>query len=553
MTRDTVRLALAPALVFIVASLDRGYQTDYWQHLARGGLVAREGAVVSVDRFTYTAAGASLVDNNWLTQLLYHGLHAGGGIALVQSVNALVLAGAMAGLVGLCHRPSRSTGIAATAGVLAFFGLWPTFLIRPQSFSVLLFVALYALLLGSARRPRLLFLVPPMMALWANVHGGFAVGLVLLSVFALAAIVERLAPFLPLPLWERAGVRGKTPHTSCDESQVDPQRLPVTRHGGESETSQTQLFPLILCLAFSAAATLMNPYGWNVYRYAGRLSAIGVARGIEEWLPPSPTTPIGAAFFASLILLAVLVIGCRRRPTTREVCLLACFGAAASLSVRMTVWWHLAVIPVLARLAAEALLPRRDAEANGEARTEVAADRPSRWAAASLATLLGACVLSLPWLERFNPVLGTLRPAARPESDLQVALDRVAAGTADEDGARPRVFTRMEWANYVAWSTGGRCPVFVEGHVELYPDETWESYLTVTGGRPGWDGVLDRHAVDYLLLDEAYHWSLLSRVRESSQWMRRAQSGPAVLFERRRGGPALASPHVPGTVAGGDF
>src|SRR5688572_890601 len=228
MTRDTVRLALAPALVFIVASLDRGYQTDYWQHLARGGLVAREGAVVSVDRFTYTAAGAPLVDNNWLTQLLYHALHAGGGIALVQSVNALVLAGAMAGLVGLCHRASRSTGIAATAGVLAFFGLWPTFLIRPQSFSVLLFVALYALLLASPRRPRLLFLVPPMMALWANVHGGFAVGLVLLSVFALAATLERLAPFLPLPLWERAGVRGERKESTGETSQLNSVRSSLT-------------------------------------------------------------------------------------------------------------------------------------------------------------------------------------------------------------------------------------------------------------------------------------------------------------------------------------
>ena len=535
-TRDTVRNVLAPALVFIATSLDRGYQTELWQHLARGRLIAEERAVVSVDRFTYTVPGRELYDNNWLSQLLYHGLHEAGGLPLVQFVNSLALAGAVAGLVALCRRVSGSTACATAAGVLAFFGLWPTLLIRPQTFSIVLFVALYALLTSAARRPRLLVLPPVMMAVWANVHGGFAVGLALIFAFVLAATVRRLVPDLPLPTGERE--------------------------------SETQLRPLVACLAFSALATLLNPYGWNVYRYAGRLSAVGVARGIEEWLPPTIGTPIGAAFFASVVLVAALALWSRTRLTALEVCLVGVFALPACFSVRMTVWWHLAAAPVIARLSIGALAPvsrslrervraRAREESNGlrpaapphpgpllEGEGESASSRPSPAAAYALAVLATVCVLSLPWLERWNPVLGRLRPAGRTEAELQIVAD----GLRSQGGAR--VFTRMEWANYLAWSLNGSCPVFVEGHVELYPDDTWAQYLVVTEGRGEWERLLDEHRVDYLLLDETYHGALLPRVRESPRWRRRASAGPAVLFERR---PPAAPGGAAGTVAGGGF
>src|SRR4051812_6487494 len=104
---------LAPALVFVATGLDRGYQTDLWQHLARGRLIVGERAVVSVDRFTFTVAGREVRDNNWLSQVLYYGLHSAGGLGLIQVVNSLVLAAALAWLVCLCRRASRSTAVAA--------------------------------------------------------------------------------------------------------------------------------------------------------------------------------------------------------------------------------------------------------------------------------------------------------------------------------------------------------------------------------------------------------------------------------------------------------
>ena len=98
-------------------------------------------------------------------------------------------------------------------------------------------------------------------------------------------------------------------------------------------------------------------------------------------------------------------------------------------------------------------------------------------------------------------------------------------------------------------SAPGRSSVFVEGHIELYPDDTWRRYLTVTEGRPGWDRVLDRNGVDYLILDESYHAALIERVDQSHDWSRQMRAGSAVPFARRE----QVAPGPARGVAGIDF
>jgi len=536
-TLDTVRLVLAPALVFIVTGLDRGYQTELWQHLARGRLVAREHAIVSADRFTFTVPGRPLLDNNWLSQLAYYALHQLGGPDLIRLANSLTLAAALALLVHLCRRQSHSTRVAAACGVFAFLGLWQTLLVRPQSFSILLFVALHALLLAAERRPRLLLLVPPIMALWANVHGGFAVGLLLAGAFAAARVCQSLRRFN----W-RAAV------------------------------------PWLLCPAASLAATLLNPYGWRVYEYAGSLSSLGVARGIEEWLPPSPSTLVGGAFVASVILTAGLALPNRRRISLREIFVLAAFLLPACFAVRMTVWWFLAAAPIAARWAAawarrdasvslspvpggvgrgegppqsdisnlksqisnlksqieEPLTPTLSPGYGGEGESSA---HSSAAAALAVAILLAVCLASVPGFERYSPLTRFVRSTHRTEADLAALASTLPQSSPNES----HIFARLEWANYLAWQSDGRLPVFAEGHVELYPPQTWAQYTTVNDGAPGWRRVLDQHAVRFLLLDQTYHARLLSEVRTSPEWEPRGRSGDALLFERRAAAHDLAS------------
>src|SRR5215471_1380238 len=163
-----LRALLAPALVFIATAGDRNYQTDFWHHLARGRAMVESGAFVDHDQFTYTVAGAAFQDTNWLPQLLYYLLYSVGGLDLVQLINSLVLAGMMGLLVWLCWRECGSLLLSSAVGAFTFFGLWQLLLIRPQTFSLLLFVALFSVLELAEQRRSWLVVPPLVMALWAN-------------------------------------------------------------------------------------------------------------------------------------------------------------------------------------------------------------------------------------------------------------------------------------------------------------------------------------------------------------------------------------------------
>ena len=107
-TGNWVRFLFVPVLMFVSTAIDRNYQTDMWHHLARGRAIVAEGRLLDTDRFTFTMAGKPFQDVNWLWQVSFYYLHELGGLPLVQTVNSIVLALMMAGLLILAWRRSQS-------------------------------------------------------------------------------------------------------------------------------------------------------------------------------------------------------------------------------------------------------------------------------------------------------------------------------------------------------------------------------------------------------------------------------------------------------------
>jgi hypothetical protein len=498
-TNSWVRLAIVPALVFIALMADRNYLADFWHHLARGKAMVEEGRLVDQDRFTFTIPGQSFQDVNWLTQLLYYRLYQWGGMDLVRVVNALVLALTLSLLVALIRRKAGSLPVAAGIGIFTFFGLWQILTIRPQTFSLLLFVLLYDVLDRAENNPAWLFAAPCLLALWANLHGAFPAGLMLIGCFLLAAAWYgwrvRSAGFSPLPLDRRAEAR---------------------------TTNQTSR--LALCLAASVLATLINPYGWHIYQYVRQTSTISSARHIDEWGPPTLDLWISKALLASLILMVGLyTVSSRRgrRPTARELILIGCFLPLACLWVRMAAWWLIVAAPLAGVLLVNIWPRLRDPEEK---------TKPAWDAAVVFALLLVFIAMSLPGLQRYNPILAGRLATPRMEDELEVVHARLT-----DLAPKGRIFTRMEWGAYLTWSFAPNYQVFMDTRIEIFPDKIWQQYATLTQGQAGWEKILDDYGVDFLILDGAYHGrtGLLPRVQESTGWQRSMQAGPALLFVRR--------------------
>ena len=134
--------------------------------------------------------------------------------------------------------------VALTFVTLAFIGTyWRSHTLRPQLFSLLLFAILLVVMTeADAGRRRGLWIVPPLMALWVNCHGGWIVGIGVLGFWTAVRVLD----------W---------------------------REG--SETIRARVFLALIGLA-AVAATLVNPYGWRMWAFLGE--TVRFNRGdIEEW------------------------------------------------------------------------------------------------------------------------------------------------------------------------------------------------------------------------------------------------------------------------------
>ena len=462
---------LAPAMIFMLTTLDRGYQTDLWHHLARGRAICTTHSILNHDVFTYTVADQAIVDNNWLTQVIAYKLYEWGGIDLVQATNSILLGLTMSMLIWIGTRLGASVRTAGLIGAMVVAGLAPTLLIRPQTVSMLLFVLLMAVLLEAKRKPRYLLWAPLLMAVWANVHGAFPIGLVLIGCFTFSACIDRV------------------------------RRLPL---GTRAKPSV-----MIACLATCAAATLANPYGAKVYEYVLVTSSRASSRVIQEWLRPNVSTLSGAAWLASIVAMITLSIVGRRHVRLWAATVAIVFGLISCTSVRMSIWWYLAAAPI-----AMSIWPRGD-------------DQPAKpsWAAGVLyAAIIAAMIISLPVMQPWNPLF-LVRPSERLEDNLAQLSDAVAVAS---PGAR--VFSRLEWGEYLSFALPWKTSIFMDGRIEIYPDSLWDEYRRITSVEPDWQTLLDRHGVTVLLLDRHYHDGLILAAGKSSNWKEIASIGTGVIF-----------------------
>jgi hypothetical protein len=257
--------------------------------------------------------------------------------------------------------------------------------------------------------------------------------------------------------------------------------------------------------------TLVNPYGWNIYRYAGHTSEISVRRQIDEWLPPSWDQWAGVAFFASLPLVVVIWFLSRRSNPLREVVSALVFLVMSLRSIRMVVWWFLVLAPILAvRLVA--VFPR----------LKVTRYERNVGATVSVAGLLGVCVLCLPPLHAINP-LTLIRPHDPTTERLQAARDFLV----DKYGGG-RLFAQLAWGEYMSWAASPDWKIYMDGRIEIYPNDVWLAYTRIM--KDGSPETLRKYDIDTLLLDATKQAGLCRRLEESGDWRRVWEAGNVVVY-----------------------
>ena len=183
-------LYVAAAAFAIAVSLPGGDPDTYW-HLASGKWMVEHGQLLRADVFSSTVNGAPYSVGEWLGELAIYGAYVLGGWAGLAILRATLVAVGAFFITRVALRAAPAPfAIAVAAIALALSEIsWTD---RPQLFTFALFPLVFELLIvARAGRTRLLFFVPPLILVWTNLHGGYALGLALVAIFAAEAVLTR--------------------------------------------------------------------------------------------------------------------------------------------------------------------------------------------------------------------------------------------------------------------------------------------------------------------------------------------------------------------------
>jgi hypothetical protein len=486
LTIQRVTLIILFALIFAMA-VRVPLDTDTWWHIRSGEYIIEQRAVPTTDPFSHTRAGEPWIDHSWGAQIvLYLAYRLAGDVGLALYTALLATAGM--GFVYLTCAGNiyvRAFSLVLAAAAAAVF--WSA---RPQMMSFLLSTVVLYLLHRHKRggRDRLLF-IPLVMLLWANLHGGFAIGFILILGSIAGEVLGNLVHRGAADVVPWAGVR-----------------------------------KLALVAALSLVAICVNPAGVQMLGYPFRTVGMGALQDfIQEWASPDfhqrQTWP-----FIILLLGVYAAAGLsRRRLDWTDLTLTAGTAFLALMAGRNIAVFAVVAAPVLTRHV-DAFLEERGWQV-----------RPAR-AAHGPAAFLNLALVVLILLGAALKVVGVLLPQTVHAAQEEALPVRVAAWL---NQARPRgaMFNSYNWGGYLMFAAPD-FPVFVDGRTDLYDDEFLREFLNAWRGLPGWEDTLDRYNVGFVVIETDGLMAI--RMRLDDDWAIRYEDDQAVVFERAEtgGGPA---------------
>ena len=308
---------IAIFLTMLIAAIQPVTDPDFWWHLPTGNWILSYHAVPRHDLYTFTVSNHRWITHEWLSEVILAALYAVGRLPLVSLVfGAVTAAGFLLVYLAIDRRVNFViAGLTLALGVAAANPIWgPRIQMITFALSALTYLWVKRFCEG---RSRALYLLPLVMLVWVNLHGGFVLGY---GIVGLALVVEAF-------------------------------RLVIRRPGA---MALPRLRAMAVVLAASIAVAILNPNGWDIYLYPFQTGGSAEQqRLIVEWFSPNFQMSQMWAFEA-MIFLIIAGLALSRRIEPRQLLLLLVGLGLALHSVRNLSFFMLVAVPALADYAQQA-------------------------------------------------------------------------------------------------------------------------------------------------------------------------------------------------------
>ena len=423
---------------------------DVGRHIRVGRTIVDGGVIPTTDLYSHTRPGAHFVPYEWFSETVTALAEMVLGLPGVVVLSSLLFVIAVLAVYRTADELGSRRIIGFVVAVFALLLQSVHLLPRPHLFTTA-FAAVFVLVLvrfAKSGRAWSLVPLPLLMLIWANSHGGFLIGFILLVFFLTGALLR-------------------------SEEFAAPGRAVV---------------PLLTTIAVCATASLLNPAGPALWTHtAGYLRIEFLVDVTQEYRSVDFHAGYGKLFFVCLFAGPAAWMTGRVRVSPLAAGLYLFFAATALHSTRNIPLFTVATMPWLALWADQAL-------SGLGPRTAVVLERFKRWEGIDRQLKPGfasVAALCLVWFA-MGPNAGAYRfdPDVFPVAALE-SLGRETPG-------RP-VFNQMIWGGYLLYARPD-VPVFIDGQTDFYGEDLSREYLTALKGHFGWQSVLDRYGIGWTLL-----------------------------------------------------
>jgi hypothetical protein len=440
----------------LLADCDTGY------HIRAGEYMIDTHSIPKNDIFSFTNPAIPWTAHEWLSEVIMAAIHGKFGLTGVVIFFSFVIAAVYYVLFRILKSSQAGILVTVAVALLVVGSSQLHWLARPHIFSLLLTLLWYYVLDRYEYEERnYLYLLPAVMLLWVNLHGGFILGFVLTGIYLAGNFLKFLvaAP-------------------------------------AEEEKYAGKVRSLGILAGACLLVALINPHGYHLLLFPFRLASNRfIMDNVHEFLSPNFHEPMTFTYLL-FFLIAVLAVS-RKRINFIELILLLLFTYMALYSARYIPIFAIITGPILVKQAglilkeSEGRIARFLKRMSERIALVDASARGIFWPAVAVAVVV------------FFFFTGKITYHFDQKMKPVQAVDFLK-----KEHLEGNMFDNDEFGDYIIYAAWPEYKVFFDGRSDMYGVERMKEYFRVIRIEEGWEDVLKKYKINWIIYDAK---SVLSR------------------------------------------
>ncbi|MBA4372524.1 MAG: hypothetical protein C0402_06635 [Thermodesulfovibrio sp.] len=493
----------------IIYTSSKVWDYDFWWHLATGRYIVETGSLPDSDPFTLVN---NLKENQhvknplgmqfnlkqyWLAQVLFYKVYNSFGDAGMMILRGIMLLSMVVVVLASLIRQKVGYFIIFPLLFCVHMNNFYYFGERPVLFTLLFSVVAFYLLEGYKLRPgRVIFALIPLMLLWANMHGGFILGIILIGTYLV----------------------GETINYFLKKGALEKRELIILHIAG----------------GIAIAVSALNPNGFTGFLAISHQYTSMFQAGVQEYFSPfvlykNKTSSVNWSYIAMLVVFPIVFLLRNRKMDITHLLLLGGLAYMSITALRYVVFYvtiSAMVLGVELQLVVDEYSRKYDS-------------LRSRLESVFIVLIcLSSLLYSVAYLKPGSVVFGKAVRFSVPED---------AADFIEKHNIKGNIFNDMAYGGYLSWRFYPDRMIFYDSRALNYTVMTEYQWIVTSvesvqnpklpeGKEPLWSRLLDHYKIDLMLLNTrdafgSLHPIIFSLIK-SDEWVPVFYDGISVLFVR---------------------